>query len=237
MTVHALVADPPRPGLALPALVEAGALDAEDAATLAGAMLRDAAVAATDSGGDLLVNHPTADQLPAEHRGGLAPAEALRSLVGDAVDDSGEVRFEPQVGDDPVERVGNTLTHLLESEEAASVALLDGRAPTLDRTALDSAAMKLRRHEAVVGPAPDGRVTYLGLTEPLDLDGLAYPFSLEALVDRAVEAGHSVEFLPVHPRVERAADLATLEPLVAARRAAGRRVPPHTAAALEAVAP
>lgn len=232
MTVHALVADPPRPGLALSPLVSAGVLETEAAATLAGAMLQDAAVGAARSGGELLVNHPTDEQLPETHRLDQEPAEELRELLGDVLGDLESVRFEPQVGETRAARIENTVGHLLDEEGATSVAVLDGRAPTLDRTELDSAAMKLRRSEAVVAPAPGGRVAYLGLTEPLELGDLAHPFELTAVIDRAVEAGLDVDFLPMQPWVENEASLETLTDLVAARRTAGRRVPERTAAVL-----
>lgn len=233
MTVHALVADPPRPGLALSPLVSAGVLEADVAATLAGAMLQDAALGAVNSGGELLVNHPTDEQLPAKHRTDTTPVDELRELLADVVGDLESVRFEPQVGETRAARIENTVGHLLDEEGVTSAAVLDGRAPTLDRTELDSAAMKLRRSEVVVAPAPGGRVAYLGLTERLDLADLELPFELTAIVGRAVEAGHDVDFLPMHPRVDDEAGLETLTDLVAARRTAGRRVPERTAAVLD----
>lgn len=241
MTVHALVVDPPRPGLALPALVSSDEADdsgqglgASGAAALAEAMIQDAAVGAENSGGDLLVNHPTESQLPEAHRTGTDPATELRVLFDEALSDPDAVRFEPQVGSSFDARVGNTVTHLLREEDADSVAVLDGRAPTLDRTVLDSAAMKLRRSEAVLAPAPApaGGVAYLGLTEPIDFADAWSPPALGTLVDRALDAGHDVDFLPMHPRVDDPSGLASLVGVVEARRVAGRRVPEHTAAAI-----
>lgn len=235
MTVHALVADPPRPGLALSTLVSAGVLETDAAATLAGAMLQDAAVGAVNSGGELLVNHPTDEQLPANHGADPAPVDELRELLAGVVGDLESVRFEPQVGATRAARIENTVGHLLDEEGVTSVAVLDGRAPTLDRTGLDGAAMKLRRSEVVVAPAPGGRVAYLGLTERLDLADLELPFELTAIVDRAIGSGYDVDFLPVHPRVDDEAGLETLTGLVAARRTARRRVPERTAAVLDSL--
>lgn len=238
MTVHALVVDPPRPGLALPELHAAqgrsdGVLAPAEAATLAGAMIRDAAVAAEESGGDLLVNYPPESQLPETSRTGTAPEAELRELLAEVLSDVDTVRFEPQVGSSFDARVGNTVTHLLREEGASSVAVLDGRAPTLERTALDSAAMKLRHSEAVVAPSPGGGVAYLGVSEPFDFAGAWEPPALRTMVDRALAAGHGVDFLPMHPRVDGPAGLASLVVLVQARRAAGRTVPEHTAAAID----
>lgn len=233
MTVHALVADPPRPGLALPGLVSTGKLGSEAAASLAGAMLQDVAIGAANSGGELLVNHPMDEQLSPKYRRDMAPVDELRELIAGVLADPEAVRFEPQVGESRAARIENTVGHLLEEEGATSVAVLDGRAPTLDRTALDSAAMKLRRSEVVVAPAPGNRVAYLGLTEPLELADLAVPFELTAIADRAVEVGYEVDYLPMHPRVDDEAGLQTLTDLVAARRVARRRVPERTATVLE----
>lgn len=238
MTVHALVVAPPRPELALQGLVGADGeslLEPEAASTLAGAMIQDAAVAVERSGGDLLVNHPTADQLPGDQPDDVDPAVELRALLTQTQLDLDDVRFEPQVGSTVEARIGNTFTHLLREEGAASVAWLDGRTPTLDHTALDSAAMKLRRADAVVGPAPGGRVAYLGLAAPIDFSGAWQSPELRTLVSRAIDAGHEVDFLPMHPRVDDAAGLHSLVSIIEARRAAGRRVPEYTAAAIDAL--
>lgn len=238
VTVHVLVVDPPRPGLALPGLTgEAssgeGSLGTEAAATLAGAMIQDIAIAAASGGGDLLVNHPTEDQLDGSHRTGLEPAEELAALLEDTPIALDTVRFEPQVGSSFEARVGNTVMHLLQEEGEASVGVLDGQSPTLERTALDSAAMKLRRSEVVVAPAPDGGVAYLGLTDPLDFEGAWRPPAIRSIVDGAVEAGHAVDFLPMHPRADDSKGLATLITVIEARRTAGRRIPEYTASAID----
>ena len=240
MTLHCLVVDPPRPGLSLPGLA-GGPLDPESAAALHAASIEDAMAAATESGGELLVNYPAAEQLPANRPTDASPEAELRALAADAVEDVGDVRFEVQVGSSFAARAGNAATHLLTEEDEDSVAVLSGTAPTLGRTALDGAAMKLRRHEAVVGPGTGGRVAYLGLSEPIDFEGAFEPPSggdggdseVEDLVRRAVDAGHEVAFLPFHPVIEDEAGLATLVAEVRARRRGGRNVPEYTAEAVE----
>lgn len=241
MTLHCLVVDPPRPGLALPGLVD-GPLDADGAAELYAASIADAMAASAGSGGELLVNYPAAEQLPAEHRSDGSPEAELRALAEEALADVGDVRFEVQVGSSFAARAGNAVTHLLDEEDEDSVAVLRGTAPTLARTALDGAAMKLRRHGAVVGPGTGGRVAYLGLSEPFDFEGTYGPptgedgsgreSEVEVLVDRAVDADREVAFLPVHPVIEDEAGLATLVAEVRARLRAGRNVPSKTAEAV-----
>ena len=240
MTLHCLGVDPPRPGLSLPGLAD-GPLDSESAAALYAASIKDAMAAAAESGGELLVNYPTAEQLPAEHLTGASPEAELRALAVEAVEDAGGVRFEVQVGSTFAVRAGNAATHLLTEEDEDSVAVLSGTAPTLGRTVLDGAAMKLRRHEVVVGPGTGGRVAYLGVSEPIDFEGAYEPPSggdgraseVEDLARRGVDAGHAVAFLPVHPVIEDGSGLATLVAEVRARLRAGRNVPAHTAQAVE----
>jgi len=228
MTHHCLVVDPPRPGLAFPGLVD-GQLSAEAAAALSAAAIMDAMVAAEGSGGELLVNYPTDEQLPAEHRTDTAPEEELRALAEEALEAPEEARFEVQVGSSFAARVGNATSHLLTEEDETSVAVLSGNAPTLGRTALDGAAMRLRRTPVVIAPGSGGRVAYLGLSEPVDFEGAYDPPEVEDFARRGVEAGHEVEFLAHHPVVEDEAGLASLVAELLARERAGRIVPRFTA--------
>ena len=231
VTVHALLVDPPREGLALPDLPATAPISEAEATDLYAAMIKDAVRAAAESGGDLLVNSPPEDSLAEIHRRDRSPQAELRALISEVID-PGEARFEVQVGSTFAARAGNATTHLLREEDADSVAILDGTTPTLARTDLDGAAMKLRRSEVVLGPAPGGRVHYLGLTEPLDFEGAYAPPEVETLARRGADAGFDVDFLSLHPRVETGADLVTLLATIRARQAGGRRVPEHTAAAL-----
>ena len=247
VTCHCLVVDPPEPERSLPGLVE-GSLDPDQAAALHEAALKDAMVAAARSGGDLLVNYPAADRSDEEDGAGQTPEAALRDLAEAALEDPDEARFEVQVGSTFAARAGNAATHLLAEED--SVAILRGTAPTLDRTALDGAAMKLRRHEVVLGPGSGGRAAYLGLSEPIDFDRAYQAPSVgstrvdspahdrrapevEDLAARGVAAGHEVAFLAHHPVIEDEAGLAAAVAEIRARLRAGRNVPEHTAGAVE----
>jgi glycosyltransferase A (GT-A) superfamily protein (DUF2064 family) len=233
MTVVAVLCDPPRPGLVLPALSEDGPLTEREAADLYAAMLKDTFRAVDRSGGDLLVNYRPEELLPEAHRGGDHEPEAeVRALVAEALPDLDEVRFEVQVGSSHAARAGNTATHLLREEGVDSVATVRGTAPFLTRTAIDAAAMKLRSTPVVLGPAPGGRVFYPAFTEPIDFtDAFAHP-EVATLAARGDAADVDVDFLPMQPVLRTPADLETVLPLLAARRDAGRVVPAATAPAL-----
>lgn len=234
MTVIAVFADPPRPGLALPRLAESSPLSEREAADLYAATLKDTVQAVERSGGDLLVNYRDEESLPDEHAdAGEQSAEAeVRALANDALSDPDEARFEVQVGSTFSARAGNTVSHLLGEEDAKSVAVVPGTAPTLSRKEIDGAAMQLRHNEVVLGPSERGRVHFAGFTEPVDFeDAFATP-AVETLTDRAVDAGHEVGFLASATSVETGEDLRSLVPQLNARAAAGRAVPEHTATLL-----
>lgn len=233
MTVHAVLVDPPRPGLVLGDIAATAPVSDDDAADLYAAMLKDTFRSVASSGGDLLVNYRADDDIPAAYQTDSTVKEELEGLVRQALDEPEPTRYEVQVGSTFDARVGNTVTHLLREEGVDSVAVLEGQSPTVVRTDLDNAAMKLRRSEFVLGPAPGGHVYYAGLTEPIDFSGAFEPPEARTLVDRAAATGSHVDFLPMHPRVETAQDLVTLVSIVGARRAAGRTVPAFTADVLD----
>lgn len=233
MTTIAVLADPPRDGLVLDRLVETSPLSPAGATDLYAAFFRDVIRAVEASGGELLVNYRPEDLLPDEHRTGSDPEAELRALAKTALADLDEVRFERQVGSTFAGRAGNTATHLLEREEVRSVAVVEPTVPTLARKEIDSAAMKLRSNEVVLGPSERGRVYYAGFTDAIDFADAYTPPALATLSNRAVNAGHDVSFLPHLPTVETGDDLVTLLAEIEARRTAGRVVPPFTAEAID----
>jgi glycosyltransferase A (GT-A) superfamily protein (DUF2064 family) len=228
MTTVAVLADPPRPGLVLPELAATSPLSAEDAATVYTALLRDVCLAVDGSGGDLLVNYRPDEALEND---GDSEAE-LRAVLEPVVE---EARYEVQVGETLAGRAGNTAKHLLETESTPSVAVVEPAAGLLTRQVIDEAAMKLRRSEVVLGPASRGRVYYAAFTDPIDFQGCYTPPALSTLTDRAVDAGHDVDFLRRLPVVERGTDLAEAAVELGARRRADRSVPSHLTAALDEV--
>ncbi len=232
MTTIAVLADPPREGFVLPELAETSPLSASEATELYAAMLKDTFVAVANSGGELLVNYRPDEAIPDEYPGVGSSEEELRALADEALEDTDDVRFEVQVGETLSGRAGNTATHLLEEEGIASVAIVDGTAPMLTRKEIDSAAMKLRRSEVVLGPAADGRIYFLGVTDTIDFADVYTPPELETATLRAVDAGHDVDYLPAMTSVATGDDLRSLLPLLNARIAAERIVPVNTASYL-----
>lgn len=224
MTTVAVLTDPPHPETALPELVESTPLSDEEAASLYTALLKDAVLAVERSGGNLLVNYR-----PAAALGLDVDSETRIRTVLEGVVDADETRFEVQVGETFAGRVGNTATHLLETEEIGSVGIVRPEAALLTRTDVDGAAMKLRSSPVVLGPAPGGRVTYAAVTESIDFENCYDPPALETLTDRAHEYELGVDFLERKPFLETASDLADVIVEVQARRKAEAIVPPHLA--------
>ncbi|WP_020221726.1 DUF2064 domain-containing protein, partial [Halarchaeum acidiphilum] len=173
MTLLVAMVEPPREGLVLPRLVDTSPLTPAETVELYRAMTKDLLRAGADSGGDLLVNYRPDDLLPEPYVRERSSEAAVRDLAAEALDEDemAEARFEVQVGSSREARVGNTVTHLLEAEDQTSVAVADPVAPLLDRSALDAAAMKLRRRDVVLGPAADGRVHYAAFGTPIDFAG------------------------------------------------------------------
>ncbi|RYJ14112.1 hypothetical protein ELS19_09150 [Halogeometricum borinquense] len=230
MTVVALMADPPRPGLVLSELAETSPLSETEAADLYAAMLKDSMVAVSRSGGDLLVNYRSEDLLPEAYREEDGTAEAaVRTLAADALDDPSEARFEVQVGSSVSARAGNTMMHLLRDEDVRTAAVVRGDAPFFTRSKIDSMAMKLRTNEVVLGPSTAGRSYVAGFSDPIDFSEAFTTPEVETLTARANDAGHNVAFLEMQPTVRTGVDLLTLVPAIRARWQADRIVPGYTA--------
>lgn len=250
MTTVVVCTDPPRPGLVLPGLSENAPLSPPEAADLYAAMLQDVVRAVERSGGDLLVNYRSEEDLPDEHRRSEKEAEdhsdehrrsrverdgstaetAVGSVVRSALEEPEEARLEVQVGETFAGRVGNTVTHLLENEAVGSVAVVEPTAAFIGRTHIDGTAMTLRRSEVVLGPAPAGRVYLAGFTDTIDFRDAYAPPAVTTLAARGRDAGHDVDFVETLPVVATADDFASALALLGARRTAGRPVPERFAA-------
>lgn len=224
MTTVAVLCDAPHEDV-LADLAATTPLAGSETADLYAAMCADVFRAVETSASDLLVNYR-----PNE----LGDAEAnLRALAEAALDRPDAVRYEKQVGSTFAARVGNTMTHLLESEEASSAMVVEPTTPFLTRGDIDGLAMKLRRSDVVLGPASEGRVYAAGFSSPIDYTDAYTPPAVETLTARANDAGLDVDYGPMISIIETHADLVGALALVRARRRAGRDVPRHTAACFD----
>jgi len=226
MTTAVVLAEPPVEGTTLAGLV--GPLSETDAVALYRAMLADICETLQRGEADVLVNYPPTEQAPVDD-----PESRVRAVLDAELPEPDAVRYEQQVGESRAGRVGNALTHLLESEQEETVAAVAPTAPFLRREHVGTAAMKLRTNDVVLGPAPGGRVTFAGFGEPVDFADAYAPPAVETLARRASEADLDADFLPMTPVIERSGDLATALPVLAARQRSDRLVPPRTAAALD----
>ncbi|NKE36229.1 hypothetical protein GWG54_10445 [Natronococcus sp. JC468] len=191
--------DPPREGLVLSSLADRTVLTEAEVRELYEASVVDVVRAVAASGGDLLVNYRDEDTLPDSIA--ADPEAEARELATAALGDLEDVRFERQVGSTRSARIGNTVTHLLEREEATSVGVLEPTAPLVVRTEIDGAAMSLRRHDVVLGPSSGGRTYFAGFSEPIDFaDAHAVP-ELTTLAERADADGLDVGFAPAVPTI------------------------------------
>lgn len=225
MTTVAVLCDPPRPGQVLTDLVASSPLSEADAAELYEALLKDTVAAVEKSGGELLVNYRADDDLDVP---GEDSESEIRAVIEDVVDIE-EARFEVQVGETFAGRVGNTATHLLETEEVSSVGITRPEAAFLARTEIDEGAMKLRSTDAVVAPSPGGRVYYAAFGESIDFTDCYAAPAVETVVDRCLDAGLDVEFEQQKTYIETSADLADALTLVRTQRKATGIVPRHFA--------
>lgn len=216
--------DPSRDRTPLPGLE--GVLEPAERRQLYEAAAEDVARAVTESGGELLVNYREDDD-----DGGEA---AARDVLADVSLD--EARVERQVGSTRSARMGNTVTHLLREEEAASVGILEPTAALVARTEIDGAAMKIRGNDVVLGPAPGGAVYLAAFAEPINFTDAYTPPILATIARKAADADLGIGFAPMLPTVETETGLRSTLAGIEARRAAGRPVPEATAAVLEGLA-
>ncbi len=219
MTTVAVLCDAPNEGV-LADLAATTPLTEGETADLYAAMCADVFRAVEASASDLLVNYRPRESGDAE--------EDLRALADAALENPEGVRYEKQVGTTFAGRVGNTVTHLLESEEESSTMAVEPTAPFLTRGDIDGLAMKLRRSDVVLGPTSGGRVYAAGFSSTVDFTEAYTPPAIETLTARANDAGLDVDYGPMVPVVETHEDIVGALALVRARRRAERNVPHHT---------
>lgn len=233
MTTASVLVSPPTESDVVDRLV-AGPLDRDGAERLYVAMFADVCVAVEGSGADLVVA-VEADGEDGEDDAGDADeaTAAVRAHLEDVLANPDEVEVEAREPRSGPEQFADEVLRLHEAG-VTTAAIVEPTVPFLARRNVDSAAMKLRSSEVVLGPAPDGRVYFAAFSEPMDLRDALEPAPLEGLAGLAAD-DRSVDFVPMLPLLETAADLPTVLSYLRARVAAGRDVPKHTAEAVDEI--
>lgn len=190
-------------------------LGPEEAGRLYEAMLADACRAVERSGADLVVRVDGQDP--------EGVIEDLKPTL-EAPDEMEVVAHEAAARS---EALASEVLRLQETG-VRTAAVMEPSGAFIARRTVDSASMKLRSSELVVGPAPGGRVYFAGVAEPLDLRDRFERPAMESLAGVADE-DRGVDFLPMLPVLDRAADLPTVVATLRARGSAGRSVPERTA--------
>ncbi len=220
--IVAVPVNPPREGLVLSNLVEQTVLTPAEAATLYEAATVDVIRAVAASGGELLINYRDEESLPETHRTDVEPEAELRGLVARVLEGTDGVRFERQVGSTRAARIGNTVTHLLNEEGAASVGILEPTAAAVERTHIDGAAMSIRRNDVVLGPGTDGSASFTTFAAPIDFTDADTTPELATLAGRCQEADLEVGLGPMIPTIGTESGLCGTIALCEARQVAGR---------------
>lgn len=181
----------------------------------------DAATAVHESGGDLAF--AVADD---------AARTFADTLSRSALPDAEVLRLELDV-DTGIADVGPALRAIRDHSDAASVGVIDPSVGLARRTHLDTAAMRLRREDVVIGPTPGGGWWYLGTRVGADELPEVLGDSVVGLLDGLDPDTLEVGFLPLLPIIEDDADLGGLRELLGAMTRADRSVAPYAAAWFE----
>lgn len=188
------------------------------------ALCADAIVAVHESGGDLYLVIPTDDP------GARSFATELQETVLPAGESAPLVDVPANDGEpDPLA----ALRTLRDQSTAASVALLDGRTSMIERTQLDSAAMRLRRDAVAIGPTPTGAWYYLGTSLPSDAWPATIASQIDSLAETFEQPDRAVGVLPLLPRIRSEESVEGMRAVLSARQSSNATVAPYTSAWLE----
>ncbi len=215
----------------LPELVAGSVVSRGEATELYAAAVTDVVRAVESSGGSLLVNYRDGSANTSD--GDENPETASRELVTEGLSEPDAPRFERQVGSNTAARIGNTVTHLLEREDARSVSVLEPTAPLIRRTEIDGVAMATRRNDVVLGANGAGGVYLSAFATTIDFAGAYDAPALATLAERAGAAELAIGFAPAVPTIDTEAGLATTIATIDARAAAGKPVPEATARTID----
>ena len=221
MTTVVVLAAPPVPEC-VPTLIET---DAERNCALYRAMLADVCATIQHGEADLLINYADPETVP----DGVDPEASVRDLLAAELEDPNDVRYEAQAGSDEASKIGNAVTHLLDTEGIPTAAFAKPTALFLRREHIGTTAMQLRTSDVVIGPSTAGRIAFAAFGAPVDFTDAFAPPAVETLTERARDAGLDVSFLPTTPLWESPSDRQTALATLRARLRAGALVPDRTA--------
>lgn len=187
----------------------------------------DAASAVEESGGELYLAITTQEP-PTGQRDARAFADELADTV---LDEDATILDVP--GEDGVPDTTQTLASVRADSDAASVAVLDPRVPLIGRQHLDTAAMRLRRNDVVIGPTPTGGCYFVGTSLAADALPRVWDTDIDATTRALAETDNALGFIAILPRLAHADTISGITALVNAFNRSDQSVAPFTRACLD----
>ena len=163
-----------------------------DAEALITASIADAVSAVAGSGGEWYViptTEPTADSFEV--------ATVIDTIVEASPDGS-----DPVLQLDPItttDGISPLIELLREHSEEATMALVNPITPFLERRHIDAAAMRLRRHDVVIGPGVSQQWYYLGVKDTVSLHASKDDFANLPVINEGLDQTTSIDLLPYLP--------------------------------------
>lgn len=215
MATIGVVTEPYDDATIIDALREHQALDDDPARRVYRGVIMDLVSAAAGSGGEPVLLVPAA--------GASIDAD---QLIEDAVGPTPDIPVHPY---DPGELFFDAVGQVGEP-----TAVISPANPLVQRTHIDAAAMKMRRHDVVLGPTAAGGVWYHGIHEPREGEWIDPAPGVTGIVEDHLAAERSVDFIPPWPDATTVPGWHGIESLLVAHHAVGREIAPFTHEALRA---
>lgn len=234
MTAIGILGLPPDSASIVSNLRDTTALEIEQIQSLVAGVTQDTARAAFESGGEPLV------VVPKDPGAGIIPNGSpdvrtyLESILEPVVPENDSIQwYEHDAA--PGRSLNTVLDGLAEVSNAASVAVIAPLTPFVQRRHVDTAAMRLRSADLVVGPATDGCGYFIGRHRDragADWSGTA---DLDGVVSAAQDTGEEVDWLPILPSIGQQSPMEPLRSILQLAAVAEKPVAPATRSWLSAV--
>lgn len=188
------------------------------------ALCADAISAVDESGGELFLATGATDTAAQNFATDLQSAvltdgDAAELLTVDRHEDQPDFR--------------SALASVRNASPAASVGILNPCVTLLGRQQLDTAAMRLRRDDTVIGPTPAGGWYYLGTQLEIDAVPESLSDDLARIAKLFADDDWRLGFLPLLPVINAPTDIAHMRTLVVSMHRGNRPISPYTAAWLD----